>query len=100
MSRASWKFASLRVAPARLAPVRSRRLKLAPERSQPGHSLTRPAIKSSRWSACARTAGYAATTASKATAGRRGYGISFIVDQDSAVSLQGREELQSRATAL
>src|SRR5260370_6901972 len=80
MSRASWKFASLRLAPARLAPVRSRRLKLAPDRSQPGHSLTRPARKSSRWPACAHPEGYAVTAAAarRATAERRGYDIRLI----------------------
>src|SRR5215470_13771333 len=68
------------LAPARLAPVRSRRLKLAPDRSQPGHSLTWPARKSSRWPACAPAAGHDATaaTARKATAGRPGYDMSFI----------------------
>src|SRR5260370_584774 len=79
-SAAPVRSAPVRWAPARLAPVRSRRLKLAPDRSQPGHSLTRPARKSSRWPACAHPEGYAVTAAAarRATAERRGYDISFI----------------------
>src|SRR5262245_28398419 len=81
VSRASWKFAFFRLAPVRSALARSRRLKLWPERSQPGQLRVLPARKSSRWSA---SASRPASIVANRIATRRA-GDLFIMPQEWAI---------------